>query len=109
MWPASGPADRPGDRGAGAGGRHHGSLRGGGPGALCQRLVRQPRRQAVLAPERLRPGGIDAQPLPLQGRRERGQGGGRAREQLDLPAPVLPQLLPAVRDPDEARAREDRR
>ena len=33
MWPASRPDDRPGDRAAGAGGRHHGSPRGGGPGA----------------------------------------------------------------------------
>ena len=77
--------------------------------SVAQRLGVARRAPQVLAPERLGPGGIDVQPVALQRHRKRCQGGCRAGEQFDLPAPVLAQLFPAVGDADEASLRKDRR
>ena len=87
-------------------GMHVAVLAGGG---APKRLGVARRAPQVLAPERLGPGGIDVQRAALQGHRERRQGGRRAGEQFDLPAPVLAQLFPAVGDADEAGLGKDRR
>src|SRR5262249_21341540 len=79
------------------------------PSGWCsaERLGVARRALQVFTPELPCPGGIDVEPAPLQGHRKCSQSGSGAREQLDLTAPILAQLFPAVCDADEAGVRKN--